>query len=470
MACFANGSAVKLFYVREYGTMTAITISAAASGSTFADSGSGFITTGKFAVGHIITVSGFATAANNGKFKVATVAAGSMTVTDVNGAAVVLVNESAGPSVTITQDGGIPANPVFKPVRFVSEGLSPAINQIESAEINQARQRAPSRGGTYNVTGEVAAEVSFGSFDDLIEAALQGTWAFRSSKTAITISAAAGDDSFNDSGSGFVTAGFVVGDIITTTGFGTGANNGTWLVTSVTAGKIVVTNTDGTAATAITTEAAGASVTITSSADVLLVGSTERSFAILERHTDIGVDYIYRGSRVATMNIAAPLGDKAGVTFGILGTKAEEYTVPGGATFDAATTTDMMVTTNGSFAEDGTAIAYATEWNATIDNGMEAAFSLFQREAYCISNGIATVSGTMSAYLKDGTLWAKVLNEAETSHVVVLEEGADSYTIELPKVRYTQGQKQVGGPGAIIPQYTMSAGYDGTTSMRITRS
>lgn len=382
MACFANGSAVKLYYVREYGTMTAITISAAALGSTFADSGSGFITTGKFAVGHIIEVSGFTTAANNGKFKIATVAAGSMTVTDINGAAVVLVDEAAGDSVTITQEGGIPASPEFKPIRFVSEGLSPSINQIESQEINQARQRAPSRGGTYSVAGEVAVELSFGSFDDLIEAAMQGTW----------------------------------------------------------------------------------------TADVLEIGSVERSFAILERHSDISVDYIYRGSRIATMNITAPLGDKAAVTFGILGTKAEVYTVPGGATFAAATTSDMMVTTNGSFTEDGAVIAYATEWQATLDNGMEAAFSLFQREAYCISNGIASVSGTLSAYLKDGSLWAKVLNETETDHIVVLEEGADSYTIELPKVRYTQGQKQVSGPGAVIPQYTMSAGYDGTTTMRITRS
>lgn len=382
MTCFANGSAVKLYYAREYGTMTADTISAAASGSTFADSGSGFISVGKFAVGHIIEVSGFTTAANNGKFKVATVVAGSMTVTDIYGNAVTLVDEAAGDTVTITQEGGIPANPEFKPIRFVSEGLSPNINQIESNEINQARQRAPSRGGTYSVAGEIAAEVSFASFDDLIEAAMQGTW----------------------------------------------------------------------------------------TADVLNIGSTERSFAILERHTDINEDYVYRGCRVATMNIAAPLGDKATITFGMIGTKAEEYTVPVGATFAAATTSDMMVTTNGSMTEDGDAITYATEWNATLDNGMEAAFSLFQREAYCVTNGIASVSGTMSAYLKDGTLWAKVLNETETNHVVVLEEGADSYTIELPKLRYTQGQKQVSGPGAVIPQYTFSAGYDGTTTMSITRS
>ncbi|NMZ77474.1 hypothetical protein HBO32_30725 [Pseudomonas nitroreducens] len=381
MACFANGSAVKLYYVLEGATKTAATISAAASDSSYNDSGNGFLTAG-FLAGQIITVSGFANAANNGKRKIATAAAGKLTVTNVDGSAVTLVDAAASPAITIVMEGSIPGNPQFKPIRFVTEGLSPNINQIESAEINQARQRAPSRGGNYSVQGEIAAEVSFGSFDDLIEAALQGTWA----------------------------------------------------------------------------------------GDVLIVGSTERSFAILERHTDIGADYIYRGCRVNTLNISAPLGEKAGITFGMIGTKAEPYTIPGGATFAAATTSDMMVTTNGSFTEGGQAIAYATEWNLTLDNGMEAAFSLFQREAYCVTNGIAAVSGTMNAYLKDGSLWAKVLNETETSHTVVLEEGADSYTIELPKVRYTQGQKQVGGPGAVIPQYTYSAGYDGTTTMRITRS
>lgn len=381
MACFANGSAVKLYYVLEGATKTAATISAAASDSSYNDSGNGFLTAG-FLAGQIITVSGFANAANNGKRKIATAAAGKLTVTNVDGSAVTLVDAAASPAITIVMEGSIPGNPQFKPIRFVTEGLSPNINQIESAEINQARQRAPSRGGNYSVQGEIAAEVSFGSFDDLIEAALQGTW----------------------------------------------------------------------------------------TGDVLIVGSTERSFAILERHTDIGADYIYRGCRVNTMNISAPLGEKAGITFGMIGTKADPYTIPGGATFAPATTSDMMVTTNGSFTEGGQAIAYATEWNLTLDNGMEAAFSLFQREAYCVTNGIAAVSGTMNAYLKDGSLWAKVLNETETSHTVVLEEGADSYTIDLPKVRYTQGQKQTSGPGAVIPQYTYSAGYDGTTTLRITRS
>lgn len=280
--------------------------------------------------------------------------------------------------------GAIPATPVFKPIRFVSEGLTPNTQQIDSAEINQNRQRPASRAGTYSVTGEIAAEASFGSFDDLIEAAMQGTW----------------------------------------------------------------------------------------TTNVLVIGKTERSFAILERHTDIGVDYVYTGCRISTMGINVPLNAPVGLTFGVIGEEATEYTVPVGATFGTATSTEIMVTTNIALTEGGSAMAVATEWSATLDNGMEAIFALGRRSAHSVANGVASVTGSMSAYLVDGVLWAKYLDEDATTHKIVLSEGGETYTIELPSVRYTQGTKQVSGPGAIIPNYTMSAGYDGTagTTMKITRS
>ncbi len=280
--------------------------------------------------------------------------------------------------------GAIPATPAWKPIRFVSAGLTPNINQIDTAEMNQYRQQQASRGGTYSVAGDIAVELSFSSFDDLIQAAMQGTW----------------------------------------------------------------------------------------TANVLKIGKVERSFAILERHTDIGVDYVYHGCRVSKMAISSPLNAPVGVTFSMMGTKAEKYTVPVGSTYLPATATDIMITTNLALTEGGVSVAYATEWSVSLDNGMEALFALGSREAFDISNGVAKVTGSMSAYLVDPVLWDKVLNETATSHTIQFTEGADSYTLELPKVRYTQGQKQTSGPGAIIPQYTVSAGYDDAlaTTMMITRT
>jgi hypothetical protein len=296
-----------------------------------------------------------------------------------------LANGSAVQTFYVEEvNGALPATPAWKPIRFVTAGLTPTINEVTTAEINQTRQQAASRGGTYSVAGDIAVELSFSSFDDLIQAAMQGTW-----------------------------------------------DN-----------------------------------------DTLLIGKNDRSFAILERHTDIGVDYLYSGCRVGTMAISSPINAPVGVTFSMIGTRAEKYTLAVGSTFIAPTATDIMITTNLALTEGGVPVAYATEWSVNLNNGMEALFALGNREAFDISNGVAVVTGSMSAYLVDAVLWDKVLNETRTSHKIEFTEGADSYTLELPNVRYTQGQKQVSGPGAIIPQYTVSAGYDGVvgSTLKITRS
>ncbi len=79
--------------------------------------------------------------------------------------------------------------------------------------------------------------------------------------TAATISALASDNSFNDSGSGFVTAGFTVGDTIKVTGFtGDVANNiFSAKITALTTSKMTIGGTDG---DVIVDDAAGESVTI----------------------------------------------------------------------------------------------------------------------------------------------------------------------------------------------------------------
>lgn len=80
--------------------------------------------------------------------------------------------------------------------------------------------------------------------------------------TAATLSAAAADNSYNDSGSGFVAAGFTVGMHVRVSGFtGNVVNNITdAVVTAVTAGKLTIGGTDG---DVIVDDAAGESVTIT---------------------------------------------------------------------------------------------------------------------------------------------------------------------------------------------------------------
>jgi hypothetical protein len=80
--------------------------------------------------------------------------------------------------------------------------------------------------------------------------------------TGTTISAAASDNSFNDSADGFVAAGFAVGDAVRVQGFtGDTANNiFSAVITGLTIGKMTIGGTDG---DVIVDDAAGESVTIT---------------------------------------------------------------------------------------------------------------------------------------------------------------------------------------------------------------
>lgn len=79
--------------------------------------------------------------------------------------------------------------------------------------------------------------------------------------TATTLSAAASDNSYNDSGNGFLTAGFAVGDRVRVSGFtGNVVNNITsGAITAITAAKMAIGGTDG---DMIVDDAAGESVTI----------------------------------------------------------------------------------------------------------------------------------------------------------------------------------------------------------------
>ena len=79
--------------------------------------------------------------------------------------------------------------------------------------------------------------------------------------TGTNISAQASDNSYNHAGSGFITAGFAVGDRVRVTGFtGNVANNiVTGKITALTASKMTIGGTDG---DVIVDDAAGESVTI----------------------------------------------------------------------------------------------------------------------------------------------------------------------------------------------------------------
>ena len=73
--------------------------------------------------------------------------------------------------------GTTPATPSMKFYRHNSTTLAVAKNTLQSEEIRPNRQIVDFRMGTQQAAGEVVSELSYGSFDEVLEALLMGTWA-----------------------------------------------------------------------------------------------------------------------------------------------------------------------------------------------------------------------------------------------------------------------------------------------------
>ncbi|MBF0675591.1 phage tail tube protein [Pseudomonas sp.] len=277
--------------------------------------------------------------------------------------------------------GGVldPATP-WTPLRLISNSLTQTVEELESDEMLPGRHQAESRSGVSSVSGDLEAELTYGTFDMLLEAAFHGIW----------------------------------------------DNN------------------------------------------VLKTGSTRRSFAILKHNEDIGRWLIYRGCEAGSVAIDCPLQGKIGVTFSMIGKKEETYVFDGlTETIADPTETVMMTTFEGDLLEGGTGLNHATALNLSLDNGMEAIYRLFSRDAYDIKLGRINVSGSLSAYIEDDRLKAKYLGETKTPLVVTLTDGENSYQISMTKAKLTTSSEEGSGDDPIIQSYDYRAFNDSTVGAEI---
>ena len=171
----------------------------------------------------------------------------------------------------------------LKTLRFTSESLKQETDTASSAEITDDRQVPDVIRTNVNAGGDINFELSYSAYDDFMEASLQSSdFTSSASLTATTLQASAGDNSFNDSASGF--GSYVANQWISVTGYSTAANNGFFKITTQTSGKLIVTG--GT----LVTEAAGPSVVIVMGPQIVN-GTEQRSFSIEKENKDLSNIY-----------------------------------------------------------------------------------------------------------------------------------------------------------------------------------
>lgn len=365
------------------------------------------------------------------------------------------------------------SNPVFAPLRGGKTTLGLTRDSFVSEENRSDRQISDQRGGAKKIGGDIPFELSYTSFDTVLEAVLCGTWG-AAAKTATTISAEAADNSYNDSANGFLLAGFQVGDIVTVTGFtGNVANNiAAATVTAVTAAKLTIGGTDG---DVIADDAAGESVTITTGtkSQILKAGVTRRSFTIERYFSDLTSGqypyHRYLGSEFSKMNLKISANAMITGSFGIVGREPElDTAIISGETYSAATTTSPVDSFTGVLKEGGAVMAVATEITLDLDNKIEPLFVIGSDMTILPSIGRSDAKGSATFHFTDSAMMLKFINNTASSFEISMPDAAGNVLkLKMPLVKYSGSQADVSGEGPTMLVMPWQAILDPDTNTNI---
>lgn len=346
--------------------------------------------------------------------------------------------------------------------RINSGGLNLAKEPINSNELRSDGMTTRGRHGSRSVTGNYVADLSVGTFDDLIEAVFRGTFLtaleldegdFTSiTTTANTIVLASGSP---------ITLGLRIGDIIRLTDHSSAGNNNRNL-------RIVDLNaTTITVAETLTLNASpDTDVTITRP-KTLVQGVTPRSFTFEEYEADIDGTEIFTGCRVGSMQLQLQPNGMAMLTFGIVGqdmdalddSSAPYFTSPTKTTTIGLTAVEAKIMLGGVDVLDVSSIDMTLQLNAS---GGPVVGSVLTPEVFTNS---AQITLSVTALKKDIDRVQQYLDEDELSLHLVFEENetgaADFCAFYLPNITLASATKsELGQDNGRTVTFTCLVGVD----------
>ena len=216
------------------------------------------------------------------------------------------------------------------------------------------------------------------------------------------------------------------------------------------------------------------------SANTLKVGTTPKYFTFEHGSLDIDQYQVYTGVTVNTLGITASAGDNSPIaaTFGLLG---KDMNALSGTTIADTLT---PATTNQPFdhyagngmriADTGGTLAdfCVTSFELNIDRGYEARYCIGDNTSKTPIAGMASITGSLTAYFENANLINRFINETNTELELQVGVGSDIMTFFLPKVKFMSANNPLGSnTGAKLVEISFTAQYDTTeeSSLTITR-
>ena len=351
-----------------------------------------------------------------------------------------------------------------------SGGLVPAKAAIESPEVRADGMTSIGRHGSRSVGGEYAAVVRIGAEDELIEAAMRGTWEAAAiitqadmtsiTTTATTIVAAAGS---------WIPEGVRAGDVIRLADHSTGSNNNKNIpVVSVTADTITVP------AGYLTLNATpDTSFTLTRLKRVSN-GITPRYFTFEEYHADIDQSEVFTDCVVSSLALSMAADDTVQATFGIVGRNFTAETTGNSPVLTSPTQylSSNLVATDAVILKNGVAVSELTGFDFALDMGAATLPTIGATVSPDVFPNNATVSGSFSLVRSDLTYLSNFADEDILSLFFLLSEPGSEpkpcLAVYVPYLKLMSApDAPLGGDGAMISTVNWVAGKQPTATGKL---
>lgn len=340
-------------------------------------------------------------------------------------------------------------------LRRVTSDLDLTKETYQSNEIRTDYQIADFRHGVRSVAGSINGELSPKTYADFFAAALRKDFvAGATTGAGITYAVAGTGTTLTDSSNGFVTDGFVVGNVINATGFTTANNNNHYcLVTGVAAGTLNIAPLDG---VVLTDEAAGDSVTISVVGKLSYTpetGHTDDSFSIEHFYDDINQSELFLGCKVNTIEVGLPPTGMATVNIGFMGKDVTTATAEYFTTPTATTNNGILAAVNGVAYAIGAKQTVLTGLTINIAGNMSMEPVVGSNTTPDIFEGRVVVGGELSAFFENGNFRDAFLDEDEVALMFVFTSdntpNPDFVSFTMPRVKLGGASKDDGEKGLI---------------------
>jgi hypothetical protein len=292
-------------------------------------------------------------------------------------------------------------------------------DMFKSTEIVTHHQSTGASYGVKKTSGQLAGELSAGTYQMPIEGVLEAAFAAVVTTGAITtIAAAAGTpDTFTDSAAGFLTAGFKVGMVVRASGFSgagvTADNARNFWITALTAGVMSGLFLDG---TAMISDAAGESVTITSAGKTCqppLTGHVKQYLQVEEWYSDLTDSDLFNDMIAASVDFDLPASGNCTFNSTYIGLARAVSGTQVMGTPTAETATGIMSALNGRLYVQGVSTPITGMKITANNSAAPTPAEVGSNSSADITKGMIEVSGSFTSLLRDQVLSA--LYQAETA-------------------------------------------------------